>query len=117
MLFLLLVKASTFSEAGGFPGPALQEAMSAYNRDLEAAGVRVMARGLHPSANGLRLSYPGDGSAPVVTEGPFTEPESLVAGFFLLDVASREEAVAWAMRLPDPMGRGEGRAELRQVWE
>lgn len=117
MLFMLIVKASTFSEAGESPSPALQEAMSAYNRDLEAAGVRVMARGLHPSANGLRLSYPGDGGPPVATEGPFADPESLVAGFFLLDVASREEAVAWAMRLPDPMGRGEGRAELRQVWE
>jgi hypothetical protein len=117
MLFMLIVNASTFSEAGESPSPALQEAMSAYNRDLVAAGVRVMARGLHPSANGLRLSYPENGGPPVATEGPFAEPESLVAGFFLLEVASREEAVAWAMRLPDPMGRGEGRAELRQVYE
>lgn len=69
MLFMLIITASTFSEAGESPSSVLEEAMSAYNRDLEAVGVRVMARGLHPSADGLRLSYPGDGGPPVVTEG------------------------------------------------
>ncbi|WP_280208876.1 YciI family protein [Brevibacillus sp. AY1] len=75
------------------------------------------AKGLHPSSNGLRLSYPNPGEKPVVTDGPFTETKELIAGFILIDVKSREEAIEWAMRMPDPQGYGEGQIELRQVYE
>lgn len=117
MLFMLIIKASPTSEAGKLPSNELMEAMSRYNKELMEAGVRVMAHGLHPSSNGIRLSYANPGEKPVVTEGPFANPNELVSGFFLIDVASKEEATEWAMRLPDPIGNGEGMAELRQVFE
>lgn len=113
MLFILLVKAS---KTGNRPSAALEEAMSKYNDDLVAAGVRVMAKGLHPDSEGMRISFPRPGEKPVVTEGPFAS-DDLVAGFILIDVKSREEAVKWAMRMPDPMGCGEGQIELRQLYE
>ena len=115
MLFMIIVKASKNSEAGNLPSPELMDAMSTYNKELDSAGVRVMAKGLHPSSNGIRVSYPEPGGTPVVTEGPF-EGNNLVAGFFLIDVKSREEAVEWAMRVPDPQGHGEGQVELRQIF-
>ena len=117
MLFMLIVKTSKNSEAGNLPSEELREAMSSYNEELEKAGVRVMAKGLHPSSNGMRISYPEPGGKPVVTEGPFSETNELIAGFILIDVKSREEAVEWAMRMPDPQGHGEGQIELRQVFE
>lgn len=117
MLFMMIVKASKNSEAGNLPSPELMEAMTKYNEELVKAGVRVMAKGLHPSSNGIRLSYPEAEGKPVVTEGPFTDSNDLVAGFFLIDVKSREEAIQWAMRMPDPQGHGEGQVELRQVFE
>ncbi|CAN7262715.1 YciI family protein [Rossellomorea sp. LjRoot5] len=115
MLFMMIVKASRNSEAGNPPSPELMEAMTKYNEDLVEAGVRVMAKGLHPSSDGIRISYPKPGGEPVVTEDPF-EVGGLVAGFFLIDVKSREEAIEWAMRVPDPQGYGEGQVELRQVF-
>ena len=114
MLFMIIVKASRNSEAGNLPSPELREAMTKYNEELVKAGVRIMAKGLHPSSNGIRLSYPEAGT-PVVTDGPFSD--DLVAGFILIDVKSREEAIEWAMRMPDPQGHGEGQIELRQVFE
>ncbi|AZN41421.1 YciI family protein [Paenibacillus albus] len=114
MLFMMIVKASKYPEG---PSPELQEAMTKYNEDLVEAGVRVMAKGLHPSSTGIRISFPDNGEKPVVTDGPFTESKELIAGFFLIDVKSREEAIEWAMRAPDPQGRGEGQIELRQVFE
>ncbi|MNV91593.1 YCII-related domain protein [compost metagenome] len=75
-----------------------------------------MAKGLHPSSNGMRISFP-EGGAPVVMEGPFGATEDVVAGFILIEVKSKEEAVRWAMRMPDPQGFGEGQIELRQVFE
>lgn len=117
MLFMILVKASKNSEAGNLPSSELIEAMTKYNEELVKAGVRVAAKGLHPSSNGIRLSYPKSGGNPVVTDGPFTESKELIAGFILIDVNSREEAIKWAMRMPDPQGNGEGQIELRQVFE
>jgi hypothetical protein len=116
MLFMLIVKASNNSEAGNLPSPDLMEAMDKYNEELINAGVRVMAKGLHPSSNGIRLSFPKSGEKPVVTYGPFTETKELIAGFILIDVKSREEAIEWAKRMPDPQGLGEGQIELRQVF-
>lgn len=117
MLFMLIVKASKNAEAGDRPSEALMEAMSQYNAELIKAGVRVMAKGLHPSSNGLRISFPVPGEKPVVTDGPFSETSDIVAGFILIEVNSREEAVQWAMKMPDPQGYGEGQIELRQVFE
>ncbi len=117
MLFMLIVKASANSEAGQLPSPELREAMTRYNEELVKAGVRVMAKGLHPSSNGMRISFPEPGGAPVVMEGPFGATEDVVAGFILIEVKSKEEAVRWAMRMPDPQGFGEGQIELRQVFE
>ncbi len=116
MLFMLLVKASKNSEAGNLPSQELMQQMDQYNEDLEKAGVKVMAKGLHPSSNGIRISYQNPGESPIVTEGPFTDTKELIAGFFLIDVKSREEAIEWAMRAPDPQGFGEGQIELRQVF-
>ena len=117
MLYMLIVKASQNSEAGNLPSSELMDAMTKYNEELVKAGVRVTAKGLHPSSNGVRLTYPKPGGEPVVTEGPFTETNELIAGFILIDVKSREEALEWAMRMPDPQGHGEGQVELRQVFE
>lgn len=117
MLFMIIVKASKNSEAGNLPTPELREAMNKYNDELVKAGVRVMAKGLHPSSNGIRISYPEHGENPVVTDGPFPETNELIAGFILIDVKSREEAIEWAKRMPDPQGHGEGQIELRQVFE
>ncbi|TLS36186.1 YciI family protein [Pseudalkalibacillus caeni] len=117
MLFMLIVKASQNSEGGNLPSPELNEAMSKYNEELVKAGVRVAAKGLYPSSNGIRISFPKPGEKPVVTDGPFTETKELIAGFILIDVKSREEAIEWAMRMPDPQGLGEGQIELRQVIE
>ena len=116
MLFMLIVKASKNSEAGNLPSKELIEAMTKYNEELVKAGVRVMAKGLHPSTNGIRISFSKAGEMPVITNGPFTETKELIAGFILIDVASREDAIEWAMRMPDPQGNGEGQIELRQVF-
>lgn len=113
---MLIVKASSNSEKGNLPSSELMEAMDKYNEELVQAGVRVMAKGLHPSSNGLRISFPVPGEMPVVMEGPFTETNELVAGFILIEVKSKEEAIEWAMRMPDPQGHGEGQIELRQVF-
>lgn len=117
MLFMILVKASKNSEAGKLPSESLRNAMSKYNEALLESGVRVMAKGLHPSSEGIRISYPVAGDEPVVTKGPFENTNEVVAGFFLIDVKSKEEAVEWAMKVPDPQGFGEGQVELRQVFE
>jgi len=117
MLFMLIVKASLNSENANRPKPGLEEAMDRYNEALVEAKVRVMAKGLHPSSEGIRLSYPQHNGKPVITEGPFPNPQDIIAGFFLIDVKSKEEALEWAMKLPDPQGDGEGHAELRQVFE
>ncbi|MEK4522037.1 YciI family protein [Psychrobacillus sp. FSL W7-1493] len=116
MLFMLIVKASRNSEAGNLPSPELMEAMTKFNEDLVKSGVRVMAKGLHPTSNGIRLTFPIPGEKPVVSEGPFTESQDLIAGFILIEVESKEEAVEWAMKMPDPQGYGEGQIELRQVF-
>ncbi|WP_175987337.1 YciI family protein [Bacillus sp. Marseille-Q1617] len=116
MLFMLIVKASKNSEAGNLPSPELMDAMTKYNEELIEAGVRVMAKGLHPSSHGIRISYLNPDEKPIVTEGPFPESNDLTAGFILIDVKSKEEALKWVMRMPDPQGHGEGQIELRQVF-
>lgn len=117
MKFMLLVKATKDSEAGKLPSRELRSAMLAYHEQLARAGVLLAAEGLHPSSRGMRFSYPTPGGEPVIANGPFAEPKDLVAGFTILDVKSREEAIEWALRMPDPHGFGEGEIEVRQIFE
>ena len=117
MLFMMIVKASSNSEGLNLPMPNLEALMDQYNQDLMNAGVRVLAKGLHPSSEGIRFSHVKSGEEPLVTYGPFEPTKDVVAGFFLIDVMSKDEAIEWARKVPDPMGNGEGQIELRQVWE
>lgn len=117
MRFMMIVKATKDSEAGVMPSQELIDAMARYNEELARAGVLVAAEGLHPSSSAIRISYPQVGGKSQVLDGPFTEAKELIAGFTLIEVRSREEAIEWAMRMPDPHGFGEGEIELRQVFE
>jgi hypothetical protein len=115
MRFMMIVKGTKDSEAGVMPSQELLEAMLRYNEELAKAGVLLAADGLHASSNGIRISYPEPGGKPKVIDGPFTEAKEIIAGYTLIEVKSREEAIEWAMRMPDPHGNGEGQIELRQV--
>jgi hypothetical protein len=117
MRFMMIVKATKDSEAGVMPSQELLNAMMKYNEELARAGVLVAAEGLHPSTSGIRISFPVPGGKSKVMDGPFTEAKELIAGFTLIEVRSREEAIEWAMRMPDPHGFGEGEIELRQVFD
>ncbi|AZV59880.1 YciI family protein [Peribacillus frigoritolerans] len=117
MRFMMIVKATTDSEEGKMPSPELIEAMQKYNEELVKAGVLLAGDGLHPSSNGIKISYPEPGGKPKIMDGPFTEAKELIAGYTLIEVKSREEAIEWALRMPDPHGFGQGEIELRQVFE
>ncbi|MCR2805922.1 YciI family protein [Paenibacillus soyae] len=117
MKFMMIVKATKDSEAGVMPSHELLEAMQRYNEELAKAGVLLAADGLHSSAGGIRISYPEPGGKPKVVDGPFAETKEIIAGYTLIEVKSREEAIEWALRMPDPHGNGEGQIELRQVIE
>jgi len=113
MKFMILVKASKDSEAGVMPGAELLAAMGQFNEELAKAGVLVAAEGLHPSSKGARVKFTGDQRS--VIEGPFGEPKDLVAGFWLWQVQSKEEAIAWAKRCPKPH-KEDCEIEIRQVF-
>ena len=115
MRFLMMVKASRDSEAGVLPGEELLAAMGKYNEELAKAGVLLAAEGLHPTSRGARVRFTGEGRT--VVDGPFTEAKELVAGFWLIQAKSRDEAVEWARRCPNPTPGSEGEIEIRQVFE
>lgn len=117
MRFMMVVKATTDSEAGAMPTQALIDAMMKYNEELVKAGVLLAAEGLLPTAGAIRIAYPVPGGKAVVTDGPFAETKELISGFWLIQVKSRAEAIEWAMRAPDPHGGGQGQIELRQIAE
>lgn len=117
MRFMMVVKATIDSEAGITPSPELVDAMMKYNEELVRAGVLLAADGLHPSSGAARISYPVPGGKPVIKDGPFAETKEIIAGYTLIEVKSREEAIEWALRMPDPHGFGEGEIELRQVFD
>lgn len=117
MRFMMIVKATKDSEAGKPPSRQRLEALSKYKEQLKKAGVFVAAEDLHPSADGTRLSHLDPGGKVRLTNGPFSDTQGLIAGFTLIDVRSREEAVEWALRMPDPHGLGEGEIEVREVKE
>ena len=112
MRFMVLVKASRESEDGVMPDQKILAAMGKYNEELVKAGVMLAAEGLHPSSKGARVTF--DGSNRRVTDGPFTETKELIAGFWLWQVRSREEAIEWLKRAPFDGGT---EVELRQVFE
>lgn len=111
MRFIMLVKASQDSEAGTMPSEQELTEMGRYNEELVDAGVLLSGEGLHESAKGARVSF--SGGTTTVTDGPFDHPEQLVAGYWVLQVASRAEAIDWARRVPFT----EGEVEVRQIFE
>jgi hypothetical protein len=115
---MMLIKANKDTEAGVPPNQKVLEAMGKYNEELVKAGVMLGGEGLHPSSKGARVRF--SGGKPSVVDGPFPETKELIAGFWIIKVNSKQEAIAWAKKIPfDPdvhMG-GEGEIELRQVFE
>ena len=118
MRYMIIVKANADSEAGIFPeDDTLMAAMAAYHEALQQAGVLLDGSGLKPSAQGWRIHYEKDGQRRVV-DGPFAETKELIAGYTLIQVRSRDEAMEWARRFPAPMGEGvEATIELRPLYE
>jgi hypothetical protein len=114
MRFMIIVKASKDSEAGKMPSEELLAAMGKYNEELVKAGIMLAGEGLHPSSKGARVRFAGERR--LVTDGPFTETKELVAGFWLWQVKSKEEAIEWVKRCPNPHA-GESEIEIRQVFE
>ncbi|HTJ25871.1 MAG TPA: YciI family protein [Candidatus Limnocylindria bacterium] len=116
MRFMMIVKANPESEAGAMPEDAMLDAMGRYNEELTKAGVLLDLAGLQPSSKGVRVQFKGDKRS--VIDGPFTESKELIAGYWLIQVKSKEEAVAWALRVPNPHGEGaETNIELRPLFE
>jgi hypothetical protein len=114
MRVMVMVKATADSEAGVMPGTELLEAMGRYNEELVKAGVMLAGEGLHPSSRGRRVRFAGAGRT--VIDGPFAETKELVAGFWLWQVRSMDEAVEWVRRCPNPMP-GDSEIEIRPVFE
>lgn len=114
MRFMVMVKADKNSEAGVMPSEQLLAEMGKYNEELVRAGILLAGEGLHPSSKGARVRF--SGSKRTVINGPFPETKDLVAGFWLLQVKSKEEAIEWVKRCPNPMP-GESEIEIRQVFE
>jgi hypothetical protein len=114
MRFMVMVKATKDSEAGVMPDTKLLEDMGKFNEQLVKAGVMLAGEGLHPSSKGVRVRFNGDSRT--VIDGPFAETKELVAGFWLWQVKSKEEAIEWVKRCPNPHA-GESVIEIRQVFE
>lgn len=114
MRFMIIVKATADSEAGVLPSEELLTAMGQYNEELAKAGILLAGEGLQPSSKGARVQF--SGSKRTVVDGPFAETKELVAGFWLWKVKSKEEAIEWVKRCPNPMP-GDSEIEIRQVFE
>ncbi|MFI5328711.1 MAG: YciI family protein [Candidatus Rokuibacteriota bacterium] len=115
MRVMVIVKATKNSEAGVLPDETLLTAMGKYNEELVKAGVMLAGEGLHPSSKGKRVKFAG--GKKTVTDGPFAETKELIAGFWLWQVKSMEEAMEWLKRCPDPMPGEESIIEVRPVFE
>lgn len=114
MRFMVMIKADKDSEAGVMPSEQLLTEMGQYNEELVKAGVMLAGEGLHPSSRGARVHF--SGRQRTVIDGPFAETKELVAGFWLMQVKSLDEAIEWVKRCPNPMGV-ESEIEIRQVFE
>ena len=116
MRFLIIVKATADSENGVMPSERLFAEMGAFHEELQKAGVLVDASGLKPTSNGWRIKY--DGRKTTVIDGPFTETKELVAGYTIINVKSREEALEWTKRFPNPaVDQGKAEIEVRPFYE
>lgn len=115
MRFMILLKATRNSEAGVMPSTELLTAMGQYNEELVKAGVLVAGEGLQPSAKGARVRF--SGNQRTVTQGPFSETQHLLSGFWIFQVKSLQEAIDWVKRCPSPMGDEETEIEIRQIFE
>ena len=115
MRFMVMVKATKDSEAGVLPDEKLLTAMGKYNEELVKAGVMLAGEGLQPSSKGARVRFSGEKRT--VIDGPFSETKELVAGFWLIQVKSKEEAIEWIKRCPNPHPGAETEIEIRQVFE
>ena len=114
MRFMIMVKATKDSEAGVLPDEKLLTEMGKFNEELVQAGVMLAGEGLQPSSKGVRVKF--SGNKRTVTDGPFAETKELIAGFWLWQVKSKEEAIEWVKRCPNPM-KGESEIEIRQLFE
>ncbi len=114
MRFMVIVKANPESEAGVLPDKEILTKMTQFNQELVNAGVMLAGEGLQPSSKGVRVKF--EGNKRTVTDGPFAEAKELIAGFWLWQVKSKEEAIEWLKRCPNPMP-GDSEIELRQVFE
>ena len=116
MRFMVIVKATEESEAGVMPSTEMLTEMGKYNEELVKAGIMLDGDGLHPSSKGARVRF--EGSKRTVTDGPFAETKELVAGFWIWQCASLDEAIEWVKRCPNPMGEEEeSEIEIRQIFE
>lgn len=114
MRFMLMVKANADTEAGVMPSEEELAAMGAFNEQLIQAGIMLAGDGLHPSSRGARVKFSGEKRT--VVDGPFTEAKELIAGYWIIEVKSLEEAIEWVKRVPNPTGE-ESEIEIRQVFE
>jgi len=114
MRVMVIVKATTDSESGVMPSTELLAEMGRYNEELVKAGVMLAGEGLHPSSKGARVRF--SGKTRTVVDGPFAETKELIAGFWLWQVSSMDEAIEWARRCPNPMP-GDSELEIRRVFE
>jgi hypothetical protein len=115
MRFMIIIKANAKSEANAMPNERMLSEMGKYNEELVKAGVMLAGEGLHPSSKGAKVRF--SGGKTTVIDGPFTESKELIAGFWLWQVRSKEEAIEWIRRMPNPDDETEGEIELRQVFE
>ena len=115
MRFMIIIKADKNSEAGVLPDERLLNDMGKFNEELVKAGIMLAGEGLQPSSKGARVRF--SGSKRTVIDGPFAETKELVAGFWLWQVKSKEEAIEWVKRIPNPMPGTETEVEIRQVFE
>jgi hypothetical protein len=115
MRFLVMVKATSSSEAGGLPDKQMLAEMGKYNEELVKAGVMLAGEGLHPSSKGARVQF--SGKKRTVVDGPFSETKELVAGFWLFQCKSLAECIEWVKRCPNPMPNEDSEIEIRQVFE
>lgn len=118
MKFVILIKADKKSEAGQMPSQELLSEMMKFNEELVNAGIMLAGEGLHPSSKGARVNFSGD--KVTVTDGPFVETKELIAGFWIWQCKSKEEAIEWVKRIPNPrpdIDGNEGQVEIRQIFE
>jgi hypothetical protein len=114
MRYMIIVKATKDTEAGKKPTESSFQAMDAYGQEMIKAGVFLEGSGLQPSSKGWRVRF--SGNKRTVVDGPFTETKELIAGYALIEVKSREEALEWSKRFPNPAGEGEAEIEVRKLF-